>query len=122
MQKVNKLRISVSKQRKRTKVLILENNRSIVSPTDRITSYIKQPEKGYLGSSCVIWAQPFFLLCVRISLLVGIQRCLDHLCFLFAKESIEQPCFVRARQRPLNFTLFEHVVSKQKQFNMLWYL
>ena len=88
MQKVNKLRISVSKQRKRTKVLILENNRSIVSPTDRITSYIKQPEKGYLGSSCVIWAQPFFLLCVRISLLVGIQRCLDHLCFLFAKESM----------------------------------
>ena len=89
MQKVNKLPISVSKQRKSTKVLILENYSAMVSPTDMTTSCIKQPEKGYLGSSCVIWAQPFFLLCVRISLLVGIQRCLDHFCFLFAKESMK---------------------------------
>ena len=88
MQKVNKLRILKSNQRKSTKVLILENNSAIASPTDMITSCIKQPEKGYLGSSCVIWAQPFSLLCVRISLLVCIQRCLDHLCFLFAKESM----------------------------------
>ena len=104
MQKVNKLRISVSKQRKSTKVLILENNRSIVSPTDRITSYIKQPEKGYLGSSCVIWAQPVFLLCVRISLLVGIQRCLDHLCFLFAKESIQVASFLSSESSDLKIT------------------
>ena len=57
MQKANKLRILVSNQRKSTKVLILENNSAIASPTDMITSCIKQPEKGYLGSSCVIWAQ-----------------------------------------------------------------
>ena len=88
MQKVTKIRILVSNQRKSTKVIILENNSAIASPTDMITSCIKQPEKGYLGSSCVIWAQPFSLLCVRISLLVGIQRCWVHLCFLFAKESM----------------------------------
>ena len=91
MQKVNKLRVLVSKKRKSTEVLILENNSAIASPRDMITSCIKQPERGYLGSSCVIWAQPFSLLCVRISLLVCIQRCLDHLCFLFAKESIPPP-------------------------------
>ena len=49
MQKVNKLRISVSKQRKSTKVLILENNRSIVSPNRYDYKLYKTAWKGVLG-------------------------------------------------------------------------